>query len=511
MKLKVNYLKKYFNTIPITYIVVVVFILSMHMHWQGDAIAFSYFMPRSNEDFSSIPFRSVTEIWQSMCNHYMHSTGRFFSHGMAQFFCAFAGQTCFSIINSFAWGLIILLLIKLAGLNINRLFTTLLTSSLAFILFYSFGGSEHAFPFEPPHQIDYVWMDIFNCYWILLFFTNNKIKKSQIPLFIIYSLICGMSNESFAIPIGGATLVFATLKKFKLTPRQWFMAIPYGIGAFFVILAPGNFSRLHDSGVWSAIHTFENLIPALIIPIIYIIFYIAQHRKNKLGINSFYKFIFCAIIINYALGIFVGMGSGTRIVTCANSLIIVLILKITRNIKPNIFFYLISVTLLIVLPILRYISISKLNEKNILIENLYHLSKDGIVIIPDKMFTYQSRAFIVRPHPYMMKEHASDPTKPNIIIRPQTMGKADLIRDTNMILNIGNQAWILIQSRTKPANFIIDKIFLPGIINKKLHSRTIEWDSNNNSIVFDSCKFWKAAAYVNDRPYILSNVRIEKY
>lgn len=507
----IDLLVQHKSYLPIFYVIITVYILSMHMHWQGDAIAFSYFMPRHNEDFSSIPFHSVTEIWQSMCNHYMHSTGRFFSHGIAQFFCAFAGKTWFSIFNALAWGCMIIVLIRLSKANVHSLYTTLFASALMFILYFSYGGSEHSFPFEPPHQIDYVWMNVINGLWIILFFSRKTFSKFQIMLSVPYSFICGQSNESFSIPIAGALVIFAVAKKLKLSHRQWIMAIFYAIGALIVILAPGNFSRLNTtSGAWSPIHILELLMPAMIIPLILVCICIAKRHNSKFICDHFCIFAFSAILINYALGVFVGMGSGTRIVTCANSLIIVYILKLTKNNKLNVINAFVLCSVLITIPIYRYNSITKLNIKNILIEHLYHISNNGVIEIPDKMFLYKSRDFIVRPHSYMMKERENNPTKPNIIIRPHSMKNIDLSKDTNALLKIDNQAWILIQSKSKPANFIVDKTLLPNLLNKKLQSRTINWESKMSDIVFDSCNLWKAALYINERPYIISNVKIEE-
>lgn len=91
------------------------------------------------------------------------------------------------------------------------------------------------------------------------------------------------------------------------------------------------------------------------------------------------------------------------------------------------------------------------------------------------------------------------------------MKKLDLGKDSNAILKIGDQAWILIQSKSKPADFIIEKTLLPGLINRNLQPRKIKWDSKMSDIVFDSCNLWKAAIYVNDRPYILSDVKIKEH
>lgn len=506
-------ISQYGYATPIILVSILVLVLSLTMHWQGDAIAFSFFMPRYNEDFSQIKFNSVLEIWQSMSNHYMHSTGRFFSHGLAQFFCAFAGKTWFSIFNSIAWGFFIIAILKLSCPNKLTLTTSSIASLLTYILFYSFGGSEHSFPFEPPHQIDYVWMGALNLCWVWFFFTKKEHGGILILFLSILSFICGQSNESFSIPIGGALLFFAFKTKFKLSVQQWMMGIAYGIGAFIVILAPGNFARLaNDSGNWSIMHTIERIVPALIIPAVYILVLLCYRRKKHTHLSeNITQFLIIAIIINYILGIYIGMGSGTRILTCANSFLIILIIQqLGYNFKSNLISS-ICIALIALLSILRLHAIFEINTKNITIEKMYHQSVDGVVVIPDEMFLYKANQFIVRPHPYMMIERADNPSKPNIRIRPQTMSKLNLDKDTNIIIQLDSQAWLMIQSRLNPAKFVVKKTLMPGLINRRMSDRVIDWSQKASDIVFDSTALWKAAIYINPRKYIDSHVSIEKY
>lgn len=205
------------------------------------------------------------------------------------------------------------------------------------------------------------------------------------------------------------------------------------------------------------------------------------------------------------------MGSGTRILTCANSFLIILIIRhLGYNFKSN-WISIICIALIVLLSMLRLNAILEINAKNMTIEKMYHQSEDGIVVIPDEMFLYNANKFIVRPHPYMMIERADNPSKPNIHIRPQSMSKLNLDKDTNIIIQLDSQAWLMIQSRLNPAKFVVKKTFMPGLINRRMSDRVIDWSQKASDIVFDSTALWKAAIYINPRNYIDSHVSIEKY
>lgn len=498
--------------IPLAVLMAVVLILSLHMHWQGDAVAFQYFVPLENEDFSSIPLNNVGDIWFSMCNHWHNSTGRFFAHFIVQLFCAFIGKTGFAICNSIVWGGYVLMLLKLA--NVRKAGFTLMSfaSLLTFLLFFPINDfAEQSFPFEPPHQINYVWMGLLNMGWIYFFLKNcnKKFRVWGLGLLILFSFLGGQANESFSVPIGGAILIYAVARRFKMSLCQYLMAISYGIGAIFVIFAPGNFHRLGEGGAFSALHVMERLLPSLLIPVIWFVTYLYTGNKEgnaKFSIIYNSPFLISVILINYVFSISLGMGSGSRMLTCANSFVLVFALLNLRKIGEKAWIAFLSIGLLFVTGMIRYHSITVLNNKNRMIERLYHESEDGIVVLPDGIFLKQAREFIVRPHPYMMQERAVDPYKPNIAIRPESMTHMDLDMDTNRLVRLSDQAWLMIQSRKRPADFVIEKTILPGMLDRKMTPRPMDW--NDHYSVFDSTDLWRTALYINERPFLHSDVKM---
>lgn len=495
---------------PIMLVMVIVLVLSLHMHWQGDAVAFSFFIPAENEDFSFIPLNNVWEIWPSMCNHWHNSTGRFFTQAVVQLFCAFIGKTGFAICNAAIWGGLILLLIRMARLKSPGFSLTAVASLLTFIIFFPLNDfKEQSLPFEPPHQINYVWMGLWNMAWIYIFLWKSRKKIGWIKLMLlaVFSFLGGQANESFSIPIGGAILIYACSRKFNLSLCQYVMAICYGIGALLVIFAPSNFQRFGDGAPWSLFYTAESLIPGLLIFVLWLVSILVWRKTGKpecVLAKGNILFISGVIIINFLLGIFLGLRSGVRMLTCANLLITVLILINIRKVRFNPIVTACVVLLTLFMGIYRYIAINKLNDKNIMIEDLYHKSDDGVVVLPNNMFLYQVREFIVRPHPFMMLERSVNPSKPNIAIRPQSMMKLNLATDTNLLVPLSEQAWLMVQSRRHPAEFIIEKTLLPGILNRQIAPRQMDWD--DPYAVFDSTELWRAAIYVNERPYLRSKI-----
>lgn len=507
-------MSKHMEYSPVLLVMIMVLVLSLHMHWQGDAVAFSFFIPAENEDFSSIQLKSVWDIWPSMCNHWHNSTGRFFTHAIVQLFCAFIGKTGFAVCNALVWGVLIFMLMAMTKLKSWGFSFVSLASLLTFILFFPLKNFyEQSFPFEPPHQINYVWMGLWNLIWINIFLNDEEKKTNWICLIAlaVFSFLGGQSNESFSIPIGGGILVYAFHHGFAMTFRRYVMAICYGIGALLVIFAPGNFQRIGYSNGWSLAHTIEGLLPGLLIPLIFILTLVFNRRKGR-GISDFIKtdyglFFFTSIIINFLLGIFLGMGSGVRMLTCANLLIAILILMQVGGLKMKPFAGIVMMSLLIVIGIFRFNAISRLNYKNTIIEKLYHESIDGVVVLPDELFLRQVREFIVRPHPYMMKERAINPFKPDIAIRPMSMMSLPLDRDTNMLLPLSDQAWLMIQSKKTPVKFTIEKTLLPGLLDRRLADRQMDWHDVYS--VFDSTELWRAAIYINERPYFHSNITVD--
>lgn len=493
--------------IPLAVLGATVCILSLCIHWHGDAIAFTFFNPAENEDFASIPFTSVWEVFPSMANHYGHSTGRVFSHGIAQLVSAFAGQGVFAVCNALAWVALAVELLLLSGHPRWDWREGLLTCALLFLAFFSY-GSENSLPFEPPFQIDYVWMSTVALLWIWMWLKPGAKGAWMYATAIAVSLMAGLSGEVFNTAIGTGILVWAFRRRLRLTPWQWTMGSVFAAAALFELLSPGNFHRASLNSGGSPLHTVERLIPALTIPACWVAArYAAGWRGCREGLASRgWILIWTAIATNFAVALLSGFTSGTRTVSLASVLLILLILSAQGRRRISLW-----VSVLIAagwggLIYARAANTALINRQTETIEKLYAASADGVVVLPDSIFTYESNEIILRPNIFMMRQWATDPGHPCLRLRPASMPGIASDADTNLLVPTGDQGWVMIQSRRRPARFVIHKTLLPGILDRQMADRDFDFAQYPSDAVFDSTPGWRAAYYHNSRGYIRAHV-----
>lgn len=74
-----------------------------------------------------------------------------------------------------------------------------------------------------------------------------------------------------------------------------------------------------------------------------------------------------------------------------------------------------------------------------------------------------------------------------------------------MCMPFMEQGWILVQSKSHPVDFMIEKVAFPRIFNKKMPSRKADF-SPASDIAVDSTDVVKVAVYINERQYIHSSI-----
>lgn len=490
---------------------VMAFLFAWFSEWNDDAIAYSFFIPRFNEDASFAPITGIADIWNSQINHYFNSNGRFAVHFIVQLFCGLLGKTAFAFCNSIVWMLLIYNLATfpatLLSSRAERFSGRGLIGWVSAILCVIILGS---LPFTPPFQINYVWVSMMIMVWLKWFFNENRTEVITLILLALFSFITGQLHEGFSIPTGGAIIIYFIAKKCRFTPRQWVMALCFGIGALSTIQAPGNFYRMNvmeggrDAGILNILADLPNL---LIFPLIW--FFATYPLKKpdnfKFKDRSFKIFIIAFILISLVFNLYLkSFARGLIPYNLAFSILIILY-AYCHKIKA----WKIAVLGVIALCVIGYRGYeTKIqNDKTKAIIEAYTPSETGRIYIPDHLFLFNLEETCQRRNTYtnlLRSRQGAD--KPFLVIYPESLKGIDLDKDTNMVIPFGEQSWICVQSTTHPADFVVEKVILPGILNKKMGDRVLDFSAGSD-IFIDSTANNRTAVYTNRRPYIKAAIR----
>lgn len=477
--------------------------LSLTTTWTNDALAYKFFSPVFDES-TATSIHSLKDVFLSQADHYITTNGRFAVHILVQIFCALLGHIPFAICQGIVWFLLIYLSLKFTtSSNYIRTNQCWLVASLLWIIF-SF------LPMDPPFQINYVWVAAMLCGWLMLFFSNKKINGWKLIALALYSLLCGSLHEGSSIPIAVGVFILASILRFKLSKQQYIVAIFFCIGTIVTCVAPGNFVRLSVTDTaagftfFSFIHKTSVLICLLLLLFIYLlIFRPVSNLTNKE--KSLIILLSAAAFTSFAICCYLGYFSRAAI-PCYFYLTLILLIVCTHR-KPNHI-----ITILLVLFALGQ-TVSKYNQQQSLngfakeITEKYRKSQDGIIYVKAENFTAHKDEICLYRWAHEKAERINSPNKPVLVIRPDFMADPKFERDTNLSVQIGPQAWILIQSKTHPAVFKVEKTLLPGIVNKGMSPRELIF-TDNQDITFDTLGPRRAAIYFNKRPFIKSEIRM---
>ncbi len=266
------------------------------------------------------PIKSISDIIISQYRHYQELNGRFLVHVIVQLFCGLWGIEIFRIINSLFFTL-------LCGLITRFVFNSWKTSILNYIIttlliFFTIPAIKLTILGNISFSVNYLWTAVFNLLLILLIktkFLNKNTTKFQNILLLFICALCGSLQESFSIPILGATILYITInvitKKRNQSINQsinWAI-VGYSIGTILLIIAPGNFIRLSSKGassdiIGTIISRFliifsENIIFSIFIIIHLLLFII--YRRKLIQFISKYLILYLAFFINISFALFI--------------------------------------------------------------------------------------------------------------------------------------------------------------------------------------------------------------
>ncbi len=506
-------MKQKFRLLPLWLYAVLSVVLSIFTVWTNDAVAYQYYSPVFDE-FHARPVNSIIDVWNSQIDHYMITNGRFVVHLFVQLFCALLGKISFAIANGIAWFVLLYNSLKFAGIKDKSPSLVWFGASMVWIVFLSL-------PSDPPFQINYIWVAAALCPWIGYFLRSYDTGSVKTQIFMcLISVICGSLHEGFSIPVACSLTIFIIYRLYRhkrVDRMQWLMAISFGVGTVVTSLAPGNFlriSQLEDSPDISFLRVVmsyvENGVLLWSLLLVLAVVFLLHKRgesdlSDRLKRNSIFILSFAALM---SFAMCCKLGYFGRVVLPACYFMVLIILIVAGSRKIPVFASAVTVITALALTSCKFVRQHDLNGMSLHITEEYHRSSDGIVYDSSDRILRNPDEVINFKWVYTKRERLTVPDKPLLTVRPDIMRSRDFEKDTNMVVRLGDQSWLLVQSKNSPADFYIDKILLPGLIDKPMSPRVVVF-SDSSDIVFDTIGPRRAAIYTNKRPFIHSAIRME--
>lgn len=271
-------------TIIILFITAIVFLcLNLFVPYYDDDIWYALrYVP--NESLS--PITNFHDILISQYHHYIGENSRAIVHIVLQSILAILPDYGFDILNTIVFLLLVWLVTRYTQSPNEKIYPLSLLLTIAGIywllpdmnyLFYWAAGS-----------LNYMWTSVatvlFILYWQHIIQTDECIK-GRTWLYAVATLCCASLHEAFAIPIGGAILLYMLIHFRRIGYNTTtLIAIAFGMGCMTILLAPGLGNKASNIGYASIQEYISSVVVSLrslrVIPLCAIIFLTSLCRKS---------------------------------------------------------------------------------------------------------------------------------------------------------------------------------------------------------------------------------------
>lgn len=186
----------------------------------------------------------IAGLAESTINHYNYANGRLFPHLTSQIFGPIVGKHVFDVLNT----VMLLLLAYVISLFVtnNRKQIFFYWSTTLFCVWYMMHQTNSCF-FLMTYALNYLWSSVFclTFLYIYMYKTYMVNRRWKLWLFCLFSFGAGWSHEGMAVGIAGAVFIDCVIrwKRKCLDYNRVLPAMCFCLGAAFLCLAPGNFSR----------------------------------------------------------------------------------------------------------------------------------------------------------------------------------------------------------------------------------------------------------------------------
>ena len=201
----------------------------------------------------SVPVKSISDCFVSAYNYYMTLIGRIPTVFLGALFDGLLGKTAFDICNSIVFCLLLYCLVRYTQQKVY-----FFTTSLIFFSFIFFIPSFQETHLWLSGSMTYMWVALQILAFLMAFRKYAPLRLSYHLLWLCpFSLIVGMANESFSIPLSFGLLVYLYInKKCLLNISALPIALFFIVGTMVIVFAPGTLHRAN-------VHNNINVIYAL--------------------------------------------------------------------------------------------------------------------------------------------------------------------------------------------------------------------------------------------------------
>jgi len=188
--------------------------------------------------------RNVEELAESSYYHYMNANGRLFPHMTSQAFGTLIGKPVFDVLNAIMFVLLVTVATMLV-VGYRKDYWKWWVVVL-FGLWLAMPESNTGF-FLMTYALNYLWSSVF-CLaflWVYIHVDSWKTNPFVLLLGCLFAFGAGWSHEGVAIGIA-ASIAFDNLwdmMHHRVNCQKMLWAICFCVGAAFLCLSPGNFTR----------------------------------------------------------------------------------------------------------------------------------------------------------------------------------------------------------------------------------------------------------------------------
>lgn len=456
-------------TISILLLVLVAIVIGLFSYfniWLGDDVSYAYFCGDKDRHL-----KSILELIPSQNIHYMQTNGRYVAHVLVQGFCGLWGIGAFSIANGLMYILFFLAIFRLCGIGLDNV------KGVASIIILSLLSFQTKM--QPSCQIGFVWMFTLTLWTLILFFHSKDRKPAWLCILSgLGAIIAGNGQEVLNLGVCAAFFFYWLINMKKMSAMQYCIMIGFWIGALTNFLSPGTINR--GSGMMGTTinrYIFSFISYMLSLRIIWVLCFVALYQKikHKISFREMYKsdmFYWNAL---FALMLFslICHFQSNRVGFGVELMSLIIVIRILPNKSMNYFWLAVASVLLLIDYVMQTDATVKSREIMKSLQKEYDESTDGKVYADISFDSHlgDGRNFSRPLVPYGVtnggdhtyyeynclakKLSETSPGRPKVKIIPTILRGKEHEDLGNQLIYTGNDIWLVIQSKSAPAEFIV--------------------------------------------------------